>query len=171
MLEKCFTSKTKHCINMNIFLILSRSIIFHWYKILNWQCVNNFSILLVCSSPPLGMQDGRILNHQLTASSDGMWLNLKTFEAKDARLRLASLSWVSAILDSSPWLQVSFAPEIKIISAIATQGNPSYDWWTTSYTLKHSMTGKIWRYYEKEGVEVNKVNTDKIGCIARVMSI
>ena len=94
------------------------------------------------------MQDRRILNHQLTASSEGMWLDLKIFRARDARLRLKSISWVSALLDSDPWLQVSLAPEIKLISGIATQGNPSHDWWTTSYTLKHSMTGKTWRDYE-----------------------
>ena len=99
------------------------------------------------------MQDGRILNHQLTASSDGRWFDFQSFKAKDARLRLKSLSWVCGFLDSSPWLQVSFAPEVKIISGIATQGNPSHDWWTTSYTLKHRMTGKIWRHYEKEGFE------------------
>lgn len=114
-------------------------------------------LCLVCSSPPLGMQDGRILNHQLASSSEGMWLNLKFFKAKDARLRLKSLSWVSGLLDSNPWLQVNFAPEIKLISGVATQGNPSHSWWTTSYTLKHSMTGKTWRDYEKEGfTEVNK---------------
>ena len=118
------------------------------------------------------MQDGRILNHQLTASSDGMWINFQSFKAKDARLKLQSLSWVSGILDSSPWLQVSFAPEIKIISGIATQGNPSHDWWTTSFTLKYSMTGKIWQDYEKEGFEeVSEVATDKIAAIARVIKI
>lgn len=118
------------------------------------------------------MQDGRILNHQLTASSDGMWINFQSFKAKDARLKLQSLSWVSGILDSSPWLQVSFAPEIKIISGIATQGNPSHDWWTTSFTLKYSMTGKIWQDCEKEGFEeVSEVATDKIAAIARVIKI
>ena len=118
------------------------------------------------------MQDGRILNHQLTASSVGMWFNLQSFEAKEARLRLKSISWVSGILDFSPWLQVSFAPEIKIVSGIATQGNPSHDWWTTSYTLKHSMAGKTWRDYEKEGFEeVSKVNTYIIAAIAREREI
>ena len=97
------------------------------------------------------MEDGRILNHQLTASSDGLWLNFKFLKAKDARLRLKSISWVCGILDSSPWLQVSFAPEVKLVSGIATQGNPSHDWWTTSYTLKHSMTGKTWQEYERDG--------------------
>ena len=106
------------------------------------------------------MQDGRILNHQITASSDGWWLDFHFFRAKDARLRLRSLSWVSGILDSNPWLQVSFAPEIKLISGIATQGNPSHDWWTTSYTLQHSMTGKAWQEYEQHGfAEVSEIWT------------
>ena len=80
-----------------------------------------------------------------------MWINLQSFKAKDARLRLQSLSWVSGI---------------------ATQGNPSHDWWTTSFTLKYSMTGKMWQDYEKEGFEeVSKVATDKIAAIARVIKI
>lgn len=102
---------------------------------------------LVCSSPPLGLQDRRILNHQLTASSEGLWLDLTTFKARDARLWLKSSSWVGGILDFNPWIQVSFAPEIKLVCGVATQGNPSHNWWTTSYTLKHSMTGKTWSDY------------------------
>lgn len=96
------------------------------------------------------MEEGRILNHQITASSDGWWLP-EYYKAKDARLKVQSLSWVCSYMDSTPWLQVSFAPEIKLISGIATQGNPSHDWWTTSYTLKHSMTGKTWQEHERQG--------------------
>ncbi|CAH3154902.1 unnamed protein product, partial [Porites evermanni] len=106
----------------------------------------------VCSSPPLGMRDRRILDHQITASSVGMSLSLKRFNARDARLWLKSSSWVSALVDYSPWLQITFAPEIKLITGIATQGSPLYDWFITSYTLKYSMTGKIWKNYEQGGL-------------------
>jgi len=103
-----------------------------------------------------------MLNHQLTASSEGMWLDLSSFKARDARLWIKSTSWVSGILDSNPWIQISLAPEIKLVSGVATQGNPTHDWWTTSYTLKHSMTGKTWRDYESgEGfVEIFLGNSD-----------
>lgn len=102
----------------------------------------------VCSSPPLGMQDRQILDHQLTASSEGMWFNLRKFKARDARLWLTSSSWVCGVMDPDPWIQISFAPEIKLICGIATQGSSSHDWWTTSYKLKYSLTGKSWRDYE-----------------------
>ena len=113
---------------------------------------------VVCRSPPVGMQDGWILDQQLTASSEGMWLNLRVFKPRDARLWQLSTSWVSSVIDRHPWIQISFAPEIKLISGIATQGNPSHDWWTTSYTLKYSIIGKSWRDYKsaKETVKVNK---------------
>ena len=104
------------------------------------------------------MQDGRILNHQVTASSEGWWLDLSTFKARNARLWLKSTSWVGSVLDSNPWIQISFAPEIKLITGISTQGNPSHDWFTSSYTLKYGMTGKTWHDYEREGfVEVQSL--------------
>lgn len=110
------------------------------------------------------MQDRRILDHQITASSVGMSLSLKHFNAKDARLWLKSSSWVSALVDYSPWLQITFAPEIKLITGIATQGSPSYDWFITSYTLKYSMTGKIWKNYEQGGLikVCNAIITDHV---------
>ena len=110
------------------------------------------------------MQDRRILDHQITASSVGMSLSFKHFNAKDARLWLKSSSWVSVLVDYSPWLQITFAPEIKLITGIATQGSPSYDWFITSYTLKYSMTGKIWKNYEQGGLikVCNPIITDRV---------
>jgi len=98
------------------------------------------------------MQDRRILDHQITASSVGMSFSFTHFNARDARLWLKSSSWVSALVDYSPWLQITFAPEIKLITGIATQGSPSNNWFITSYTLKYSMTGKIWKNYEQGGL-------------------
>ena len=67
-------------------------------------------------------------------------------------------------MDYSPWLQITFAPEIKLITGIATQGSPSYDWFTTSYTLKYSMIGKIWKNYEQGGLikVCNAFITDRV---------
>ena len=110
------------------------------------------------------MWDRQILDHQITASSVGMSLSLKRFNARDARLWLKSSSWVSALVDYSPWLQITFAPEIKLITGIATQGSPLYDWFITSYTLKYSMTGKIWKNYEQGGLikVCNAFITDRV---------
>lgn len=110
------------------------------------------------------MQDRRILDHQITASSVGMSLSLKRFNARDARLWLKSSSWVSALVDYSPWLQITFVPEIKLITGIATQGSPSNNWFITSYNLKYSMTGKIWKNHEQGGLTkvCNEFITDRV---------
>ena len=104
------------------------------------------------------MQDGRILDQQLTASSEGRW-KFKPFEA---RLWLGSASWVSILIDHDPWLPVNFSPQVKLISGIATQGNQLYDWWTTSFILKFSTNEKT-RWSKYTGGEGNvKVQFKKI---------
>ena len=119
----------------------------------------------VCSSPSLGMQDGRIQDSKITASSAGMWVDLKIFRAHGARLHHAS-SWVCALLDSAPWLKIQLPLPIKLVTRIATQGHPTHKWWTTSYTLSISLDGVWWRDYEQDGLtEVARDTTCVCLCI------
>jgi hypothetical protein len=43
------------------------------------------------------------------------------------------------------------APKTRLITKIATQGSPEYDWWMKQYTLKYSLNRISWRFYEVNG--------------------
>jgi hypothetical protein len=104
---------------------------------------------LVCTSPALGMADKRIPDSQVTASSAGLWF-FTIFKPHFARLQ-GSSAWVAGLLDLNSYLQVNFAPRKRLVTGVATQGNPYHDWWTTSYILEYSLNERDWISYKRNG--------------------
>ncbi|XP_038060533.1 EGF-like repeat and discoidin I-like domain-containing protein 3 [Patiria miniata] len=110
--------------------------------------------VLECSEAgPLGMEDGRIPNASITASS--FWGNLADHAPRKARLNteVYAASWVSAgSSDPNPWIQVDFGC-IVIITSLITQGRGDQRdrQWVTEFQVAYSNDGQEWTNVNAEG--------------------
>ncbi|XP_031556668.1 lactadherin-like isoform X2 [Actinia tenebrosa] len=115
-----------------------------------------------CSSPHVGLSDNRLPNDKITGTSNGQWM-ITFFYPYMARLK-GSSAWVSSLLDTSPFLEINVGPRSRMITKIATQGSPEYDWWTTSYSVKYSLNRVSWTDYTDNDTGQPKVfrgNSDR----------
>lgn len=85
----------------------------------------------------LGMQNGKILDSQITASS-----RVIGFEAFKARLKGPSC-WRSAKNSSGEFLEINLG-EKEYVKAIKTQGDPQEDNWTEQFYLAYTL-GAVWK--------------------------
>jgi len=99
----------------------------------------------------LGMEDGRILDSQVTASSQYSAFT----KAAYARLHLISTpekqgAWAAANkkYDPNPWLQVDLLRQVHVL-AIATQGRSGNPQWVTSYSLQSGNDGVMFIDYNE----------------------
>ena len=104
-----------------------------------------------CKEPlRLGMENGEILDSQITASSE--WNNKHS--PRNARLNLQipgnAYAWVPSTFSGS-WLQVNFEL-LAIVSEVLTQGRGDYPQWVKSYTLSFSNNGLDFHPYRQNGV-------------------
>ncbi|XP_038060468.1 lactadherin-like [Patiria miniata] len=122
--------------------------------------VTNYDTFLISSDPveiqqwlncpacsieePLGMEDRRIPDNRITASS--------VYEGKQAthgpaRARLNTEgyaeAWCNDNSDDSPWIQVDFVGSVTVTGLI-TQRRGDYDQWVTEYQLTYSDDGQSW---------------------------
>ena len=103
---------------------------------------------LECADPePLGMQDERILNSQITASS--VYSN---HHAINARLNWQpNKCWIT--YDPDSWLQVSFGRFVNVVQVL-TQGrwgDQTYFNWVKSYYLSYGNDGLNFYDYAFQG--------------------
>ncbi|XP_015766149.1 PREDICTED: coagulation factor V-like isoform X1 [Acropora digitifera] len=124
----------------------------------------------------LGMENGRVLHEQITASSE---LNddsaacqgrLNVDESVQGTI-IKSGAWVAGTSDQSQWLQVDLRDEKSLISRVATQGrnqNAVLDLvnsqWVERYKLQYSNDGRVFEYYHEQGKSTAKEftgNTDE----------
>ena len=97
---------------------------------------------LVCSPSSLGLSNHELSDLNFNASS-----SFSPFAPRDARL-YANTSWANEGYSSEEFLQISFHPYSKLITGVATQGNPHHDWWIYRYYLQYSLDGFTWSFYE-----------------------
>ncbi|XP_038060874.1 retinoschisin-like [Patiria miniata] len=73
-----------------------------------------------CSSPqPLGMEDGRIPDGRIKASSH--WGSINCCPAREARLN-NDLRWIALSTDANPWIEVDLV-ESTVVTGVITQGS------------------------------------------------
>ena len=99
-------------------------------------------IFLVCNPSSLGLSNHELSDLNFNASS-----SFSPFAPRDARL-YANASWANEGYSSDEFLQISFHPYSKLITGVATQGNPHHDWWIYRYYLQYSLDGFTWSFYE-----------------------
>ena len=118
-------------------------------------------LMAVCNYP-LGMEDGRIQNSQLTASSQ--WD--ATLAPAHARLNgeTGAGAWHPAVADTNEWIQVDLL-ETQGVSGIVLQGrafgdNPQY---TQKYRVKYSDDDSSWMWVTDDNQEQAKVRRAALG--------
>lgn len=108
----------------------------------------SFSLTLERNCRPHGMENGAILDAQITASS------VYSPPLAPLRARLNSQvyagSWSALVIDVNQWLQVDFLQNVTL-SKVATQGRQSYPQWVISYLLSYSMDGSTFETYKQCG--------------------
>ena len=93
------------------------------------------------------MEDGRIANYQITASSAK---NHGT-EAYFGRLNDAPVQditngvWTAYTQDKNQWIRVNFGVP-RLLTGIITQGRPGKDQWVTQYKVQFGDDGVNWQY-------------------------
>ena len=95
------------------------------------------------------MEDGSITDNKITASS--------THSSSDVawgRLHYSQGSWTPNTDIGYQWLQVDFAPEVKLITHIATQGNGMNWWWVKKYYVKYKKGGDGLQEYKENNNQV-----------------
>ncbi|XP_074645823.1 uncharacterized protein LOC141902080 [Tubulanus polymorphus] len=98
---------------------------------------------------PLGMEDGRILDSQITASS--YWSD--QFKPSKARLRGDS-SWQSkqASSNANQWIEVDFG-QLTALSAISVQGRGTWYNWVETFYIEYTTNGLHWTLFAESGLE------------------
>ncbi|XP_038060028.1 lactadherin-like [Patiria miniata] len=112
--------------------------------------------VLDCSEVgPLGMEDGRIPDASITASS--FFYNLANYAPHRARLNFQggiSSAWASAgPSDPNPWIQVDFGTSV-IVTGVITQGrgdSPYDNQLVSEFKVAYSNDGQEWTYVTAEG--------------------
>uniref|UniRef100_A0A8C6CT12 Coagulation factor V n=1 Tax=Moschus moschiferus TaxID=68415 RepID=A0A8C6CT12_MOSMO len=111
-------------------------------------------------STPLGMENGKIENKQITASSfkKSWWGNY--WEPFLARLNAQGRvnAWQAKANNNNQWLQIDLL-KIKKITAIVTQGckSLSSEMYVKSYTIHYSDQGMDWKPYREKSSMVDKI--------------
>ncbi|XP_028392900.1 uncharacterized protein LOC114517402 [Dendronephthya gigantea] len=122
-----------------------------------------------CSNAgPLGMQDERILNNQITGSYE---YPHPPYHPYNARLNWkAGYHWWGGS-DQGAWLQVSFQRFAKVVE-IATQGRwgERNDHWVKTYSLSYGNDGKHFYDYAYKGTtKVFNGNFDRVSVVNRLV--
>ncbi|XP_072017520.1 hyalin-like [Amphiura filiformis] len=103
----------------------------------------------------LGMEDGRIENGQITASSS--WRNSASHGPRNARLNhqrgtttggpYFAGAWIAAINDVNQWIQVNLRA-VMWVSGVMIQGRDGYDRWVTKFKVQYKTYGVDWQYVQ-----------------------
>ncbi|XP_028516808.1 lactadherin-like [Exaiptasia diaphana] len=111
------------------------------------------------NSLPLGMEDGRIPDENITASSFFRKKNI--YRPSFGRLRTNGRTWSADTGNAGEYIQIDL-DVIKFITMVATQGrDTSHNQWVTKYSLSYSLNAKDWKAYEEDGVKIFSGNKDR----------
>eukprot|EP00795_Rhopilema_esculentum_P007452 gene7452-13218_t len=100
---------------------------------------------------PLGMEDKSIKNYQLSSSSD--WdLNHLPFYAR--LNQPGSLQWCASWNKhgTDQFIRVDFDKR-QVISGVSVQGQATWDNWVTSYKIKYTEDGYLWKTLQENGID------------------
>lgn len=120
----------------------------------------------------LGMENGDILDEQITASSE----KGSNHAAHQGRLHFKKVqgifgAWTADNDDLHQWLQVDTGSPYTKVTRVATQGRDATgtNQWVTRYKLQYGSNGVHFRYYREQGQTTNKVN-QKRPVLSRVLN-
>ena len=101
---------------------------------------------LVCDVP-LGMENGRIKDNQITESG---YISNRTrvYSPEKGRLNNGALAWSPHTQDTNQWIQITLheARYSTPVSGIVTQGEYETNSWVKTYKIEYTTDGKLWQY-------------------------
>ena len=107
--------------------LFSSSFFFHKLRL----CTFFFLIFLGCVLDPVGVSDSSAISDQRFSSSS----SLSGSSPSDGRLN-GSNSWIPATNNyNNDFLQIDLG-SLYFVCGVATQGNPTNDYWTKTYKIK-----------------------------------
>ena len=130
----------------------------------------NFWLLLFCiliiiadkCRAPLGMENNKIADDQITASSEWYSASGKYHGANNARLNRPSQpgsigAWCAAASDVNPWIQVDLSSPTWI-TGVRIQERGDSRQWVTECKVEYSSNGQNWMYVQSSGDQEGKVS-------------
>ena len=109
---------------------------------------------------PLGMEDGRITDDQISASTSYDENNaLFSYGPENARLNrckqnITSGAWSSELNDTYLWIQVDLMVPTWIVG-VKTQGrHGNYLQWVTKFKVQYSENGMEWMYVQQNEEDI-----------------
>ena len=135
-------------------------------------------LLYTACNRSMGMESGKILDKQITASSK--WD--ANHAAHQGRLNFQELSergvakagsWSALINDQNQWLQVDLLREESVVTSVVTQGRNEHPlWkphsqWVKDYKLQYSNNGVNFTYCKNESQNSAKVRLKMAGNAGR----
>lgn len=105
---------------------------------------------------PVGVEDGRIKDQQITASShfnEHYAFNgrLHNIFRKNSNGSYSWGGWCTDPNEKTPYLQIDMG-QVRALSGVATQGYMN-DIYVTSYSLNYSTDGRTWQSYKENGLK------------------
>ncbi|XP_046862238.1 lactadherin-like [Xenia sp. Carnegie-2017] len=129
--------------------------------------MNSYAVLcsnstnFICRDPkPLGMENGKIPDSAITASSEYASAYLAPF-ARLRNTKSLKCSWAPTGSNRmNSWHQVNFGKN-TIITGVATQGSCQSNEWAKTYSISYSNDGKNWSSYKENGsIKIFQGNSD-----------
>ena len=100
---------------------------------------------------PLGLEDGRIADALMTASTFyNYYLAPRNGRLHRRREGRKGPSWSAKRNDRHQWLKVDFGALTRI-TGVATQGRQNSRQWVKTYTVSYSVKGNRWVRYRERG--------------------
>ena len=106
-----------------------------------------YSLCIACSDP-LGMENRKITDGQITASTEynaihGATNGRLNFKAGGGKTG----AWSALRSDVHQWLQVDLGAKTEV-TGIQIQGRQDADQWVTSFTISYSSDGTTYTFYQ-----------------------
>ena len=142
--NKCFDSSKDKKLTLNMYvydkIMMSVRMVTTNSAMFSWRPVCSFTGEGCRES--LGMENGKIADNQITASSEK-----SPYKAVNARLHYKNkkgkpLGWQPKKSRGNEWLQVDLLLDKYIVTGVATQGCLKAKRWSTKYQLGYSNDGK-----------------------------
>ena len=109
----------------------------------------------------VGVSNSSIIYDQRFSASS----SLSSSRASNGRLNGGS-AWIpSSNNNNNDYLQIDLG-SVYIVCAVATQGNPSANYWTKTYKIEISLDNVYWQWYQEKNTV--KVCMERVVCSYRI---
>ncbi|KAL9955598.1 hypothetical protein ACROYT_G036941 [Oculina patagonica] len=132
-----------------------------------YGCKSGFDIPEVVCASTLGMENGKIPDSAIVASSryNQYWGPERGRLNEDTEGSYGG-AWISQYQDANQYLQIDLGKPTKV-TRFATQGRNNAGWWSTSYSLEYSVNG--WPFESYNDGQVLQGNADYTSAVGHIL--